>query len=180
MKIHTIHDLSNSTDIKILETALSTVVDNRIVANYHPDHRHSPGNLFYVLKQGRYRHGRGKYFIVTDNDKYVCSAGWNEYDLDSHIALLLTRMYVDPEYRARYIIGNTILPLIIEETTNYAKRWITANEYNRAIYSYFERAHENKRTTLFNDWPEIYRKFKPIGKHTVYYTEQYVAEYTND
>jgi len=33
---------------------------------------------------------------------------------------------------------------------------------------------------LFNDWPEIYRKFVPIGKRDIYYTEQYVAEYQSN
>jgi hypothetical protein len=38
------------------------------------------------------------------------------------------------------------------------------------------RKEKNKRAALFNDWPEVYKNFKPIGKKTIYYTEQYVVE----
>jgi hypothetical protein len=180
MKIDCIHDTTDVRTVDLLKRGLSTVTDSDIIKNYHPDYSQTPGNLFYILEQGRYSHGRGKYFIITDDDKYIASAGWNQYDLDGDVALLLTRMYVNPEYRAQYIIGKTVLPQMIEETVNYSKRWITANEYNRAIYIYFQRASEHRRPTLFNDWPEIYRRFRPIGKRMIYYTEQYVAEYTND
>ena len=107
----------------------------------------------------------------------MCSVGWNEYDLNSSVALLLTRMYITLKYRAQYIIGKTVLSQMIFEAQNYSKLWITANNHNKAIYTYFERASQNKRTALFNDWPDIYKRFKPIGKKTVYYTEQWVAEY---
>jgi hypothetical protein len=178
MKIHEIHDLSNQTVIDILKHGLSDINDVNIIKNYHPDYSNISGNLFYILDQGRYSQGHGKYFVITDDsDKYVCSVGWNEYDLNSSVALLLTRMYITPKYRAQYIIGKTVLPQMIEEAQNYSKLWITANNHNKAIYTYFERASQNKRTALFNDWPDIYKRFKPIGKKTVYYTEQWVAEY---
>ncbi len=177
LKIYEIHDLSNLEIVDLLTNALSEVDNPNIVQNYHPDYQHVPGNLFYILREGRYKRGMGKYFIVTVDDKYVCSAGWNEYELDSTIALLLTRMYITPTYRGKYIIGNNILPQCIQEASNHKQLWITSNEHNKSIYTYFERANQNKRTALFNDWPEIYKRFKPIGKKTIYYTEQWVAEY---
>lgn len=181
MKIHEIHDLTNKQIIDILKHGLSEVNHENIIKNYHPDYSTTPGNLFYILKEGRYKFGHGKYFVVTDDDdKYVCSVGWNEYDLNPNVALLLTRMYISPSYRAQYIIGKNILPQMIDEAKNHSKLWITANNHNRAIYTYFERASQNKRTVLFNDWPDIYKKFKPIGKHVVYYTEQWVAEYDTE
>jgi hypothetical protein len=70
-----------------------------------------------------------------------------------------------------------ILPKIIENTISYKHLYITADSHNSAIYQFFVRASEGKRTAIFNDWPDIYRNFKPIGKQTIYYTEQYVAEY---
>jgi hypothetical protein len=179
MKIHEIHSTKDAA-VGFLLDAYSKITDAAYIQNYHPDYSHLNSNFFYVLEQGRYRQGHGKYFVVTDNDKYVCSCGWNEYDLEPTIALVLTRMYVSPEYRARYIIGNTVLPLCITETEQYQRRWITANEHNRTIYDYFVRAASGKRTALCNDWPSIYKQFKPLGIHTVYYTKQYVAEYTKD
>jgi hypothetical protein len=161
-----------------MKQELSLITDSSIVKNYHPDYHDEPGNLFRILTDGRYARGHGKYFIVTDDaDKYLCSAGWNEYDLDRTVALLLTRMYVAPRYRTQYILGNLVLPGMIDEAIKYQRLWVTMNDYNRSLYRYFERASENKRTVLFNDWPDIYRRFKPIGKRTVYYTEQWTAEY---
>lgn len=184
MKIHEIHDLANKPVIDILKQGLAEIQDESIVKNYHPDYSNISGNLFYILESGRYRQTHGKYFVITDDsDKYVCSVGWNEYDLKPNVALLLTRMYITPAYRRQYIIGKTILPQMIAEAKDYSRLWITANKHNLSIYNYFLRASQNKRTVLFNDWPDIYRRFKPIGKQIVYYTEQWVAEYdttTND
>ena len=181
MKIHEIHDTKNTAVIEILKTGLSEITDTAIVKNYHPDYSSAPGNLFRILNEGRYKQGRGKYYVITEDDKYICSLGWNEYDLIPTIALMLTRMYITPEHRGQYIIGKTILPLAINEASNYEKIWITANDHNKTIYNYFERVHSGKRGALFiNPWPEIYSRFKPIGKHTVYYTPQWVAEYIKE
>jgi hypothetical protein len=178
MHIREIHDLTDTKTIDILKHGLSEICQENIIKNYHPDYSNTAGNLFYILEQGRYRREYGKYFVITDtNDKYMCSVGWNQYDLDSSVALLLTRMYIQPKYRAQYIIGKNLLPKMIQEATSYSKLWITVNQHNLTIYKYFERADQNKRTAFFNDWPEIYKQFKPIGKKTIYYTEQGVAEY---
>jgi hypothetical protein len=178
MKIYEIHDLSDTNAIDILKQGLREVRDGNIIKNYHPDYSSENSNIFYILANGRYHRDHGKYFVIVDDyDKYVCSAGWNRYDLDHTVALLLTRMYVTPIHRFRYIIGNTVLPQMIQEAINYDKLWITANDYNRSIYRYFERANLNKRTVLFNDWPDVYRRFKPIGQQLIYYTPQWIAEY---
>ena len=178
MKIHAIHDLSDRKVIDTLKFAMFDVIQTDLIMNYHPDYHDQPGNLFYILDEGRYRPGHGKYYVITDDyDKYVCSAGWNEYEQDTDTALVLTRMYVSPGYRCQYILGNTVLPDMIEAARDYKRIWITSNNHNRAIYTYFERADAGQRTALFKDWPPIYKRFKPIGKSTVYYTEQWIAEY---
>jgi hypothetical protein len=176
MKIHTIHDDSDEYVMNILRTGLSTATDKNIAKNYNPDYSDVTGNLFYILKHGRYRKNNGKYFVITVDDKYVCSAGWNNYELETDVALVLSRMYVIPEYRGQYLVGKNILPLCIAETTDYGRVWATVNDYNITIYKYFERIHSGKRATLFNDWPEIYRQFKPLGRRSIYYTDQWVAE----
>ena len=175
MIIHEIHDLSNSIVTNLLSKELSKITDETYIKNYHPDYIDSPGNLFCILKQGRYVNGN--YYVIEEDERYICSAGWNEYELDSNIALMLTRLYIVPEHRAKYHAGNYILPRALEEVKRYKHVWITCNEYNKAIYHWFDRANKGKRTGLFNDWPDIYRKFVPIGKKDIYYTEQYVAEY---
>lgn len=176
MKIHEIHDLTNTEVVEIMSAGLSKITDKNIIKNYHPDYKQTPGNLFYILEHGRYAVGKGKYYVIEKDGKYVCSAGWNEYELDTSIALMLTRMYTDPAHRMQYIIGTTILPKALTEVTDYDKVWMTTNEHNKMIYSWFERASANKKTALFNDWPPIYRNFRPLGQQTIYYTPQYVVE----
>ena len=178
MHIYTINDLSDSKVVNILKNGLSEITDARIIKNYHPDHTEFSGNLFYILDQGRYKNGLGNYFvIVDDNENYVASAGWNQYELDPTIALLLTRMYVSTTYRTQYHIANYILPKILDEVKEYEHLWATWNLHNNTMSKWFSRYEESKSTAL---WPEIYKKFKPIGKKIIYHTEQYVDEYKED
>ena len=173
MQIHEIHDLSNAVVIDLLKREFSKITDDTIIKNYHPDYASTPGNFFDVLLNGRYE--KGCYYIIEEDGNYVCSSGWNEYD--DNTALLLTRTYINPEYRAQYYLGNNLLPLMIKNAVTYDKLWITVNSYNIGLYKWFKRSAAGKSTALFNNWPEIYKQFKPIGMHNVYYTEQYVAEY---
>jgi len=175
MKIHAINDLSNSYVIGLLEENLQAVTQSNLIKNYHPDYSEHPGNLFLILDQGRYK--KGNYFVLENNGKYICSAGWNEYE---DVALLLTRAYIKKEYRRNYFLAEFLLPLMFEETHKYDKLWITCNGYNKSIYNAFERMAQGKSVGLFDQWPDTYKKFKPIGTKMVYNTEQYVAEYNKN
>lgn len=176
MQLHEIHDSSNQIILNLLEISFSKITDKNLLKNYHPDYKNEPANIFYILNDANGRYKRGCYYVLEDEGKYLCSAGYNEYDLDSSVALALTRAYINPECRAKYFMGEYILPKIIENTTQYSHLYITADSHNSAIYQWFVRANEGKRPTMFNDWPEIYKKFKPIGKKNIYYTEQYIVE----
>lgn len=177
MIVHEIHDYSNNRVMQLLEYSFSTITDTNIIKNYHPKFSDDPANIFYILNDPKGRYNKGCYYVLEDAGEYVCSAGYNEYDLDRNIALALTRAYVSPKHRTKYYMGEYILPKIIEATRNYKHLYITADSYNSAIYQWFVRASEGKSPGMFNDWPDIYRNFKPIGKQTIYYTEQFIAEY---
>jgi hypothetical protein len=167
--------------VNVLARGLSKITDEDLAVNYHPDHADKNSNLFFILKYGRYRKGCGKYYILEDdNNNYVCSAGWNEYDDDPSIAFALTRMYVDPAHRTKYFVAEHILSKSLIEINNYEKIWLTVNKYNKRLYDWFVRADQNKRTALFNDWPDVYRRFKPIGEKMVYNTPQLVMELKKD
>jgi hypothetical protein len=178
MIIHQIHDLSNIRAVELLKHGLSSVVNPQIIKNYNPDYSQEPGNLFFILEQGRYRHGCGKYFIIEENGEYIGSAGWNEYELDPSTALLLTRMYVDEKYRAQFYHGKYILPIAIKEAADYQNIWMTCNEHNKIIYDWFVRHH--KQGSSIGNWPEVYKNFRPIGKKNIYYTDQYVVEFLKE
>lgn len=100
MIIHSINDDSNIVVCDLLKREFSKITDDLVLLNYHPDYSNNPGNFFYVLKQGRYK--KGNYYILEENNEFICSAGWNEYGLNPDIALLLTRTYVNTKYRAQY------------------------------------------------------------------------------
>ena len=176
MQLHELNDSSNEFVMNLLEESLSKITDVDIIKNYHPDYKTESSNIFYILNDVNGRYKRGCYYVLEDDGEYVCSAGYNEYDLDQTIALALTRAYINPKHRAKYYMGEHILPKIIENTTQYEHLYITADSHNSALYQWFVRANEGKRPTMFQQWPDIYRKFKPIGKKYIYYTEQYVAE----
>ena len=180
MQLHQIHDASNRFIMSLLEASFFNITDSNLVKNYHPDYKNEPSNIFYILNDINGRYHRGCYYVLEDNNEYICSAGYNEYDLDQTISLALTRAYINPKYRTKYFMGEYILPKIIENTTQYKHLYITSDSYNSAIYQWFVRANEGKSPGMFNDWPDIYRKFKPIGKKNIYYTEQYVVEYKDN
>jgi hypothetical protein len=177
MKIHSIQDSSNTVIIKLLESGLSKVTESNLIKNYHPDYSNDLANIFYLLKMGdRYR--VGNYFIIEEDNQYIGSTGWNWYRDD--IVLALSRSYVIKKHRQRYILGNYILPKILDESIKYNRIWVTCNDYNRVIYDSFSRLSVGKSAGLNNSWPKIYSKFKPIGKKIVNYTDQYVAEYIRE
>jgi hypothetical protein len=180
MVLYELHDSSNEFVLGLLEESFSKITDTNTIKNYHPDYRNESANIFYILNDINGRYHRGCYYVLENEGEYVCSAGYNEYDLDQTIALALTRAYINPKFRAKYFMGEYILPKIIESTMQYKHLYITADSYNSAIYQWFVRAAAGKSPGMFNDWPDIYRKFKPIGKKYIYYTEQYVVEYKND
>lgn len=173
MQIHTIQDLSNNYVIDLLKTNLSKVVDPNIISNYHPDYKHIPGNLFYVLAEGRYK--TGNYFVLEEGGEYLGSAGWNEYN---DVALIMTRLYIPLEYRGnRHISKYITQPIMFKETAAYNKLWITCNEHNKAIYNMIERMHHGNSSGIGVTWKEVYSHFLPIGQHVVNNTLQYVAEF---
>lgn len=174
--VHSIQDVSDKRLINFLKKGLSQVNDDRLIQNYHPDYAHDTGNLFHILKEGRYH--LGSYYIIESNGEYVGSAGWNPYTED--IALALTRAYIVDKFRTKYLMASLIMPRIIDESKNYSKLWITCNEYNKTIYEAFVKMSDSKPAGLFNPWPSVYKQFVPIGKRTVNYTEQYVAEMRRD
>jgi len=176
MIVHEIHNLNNTHVVDLLTTGLSKVTDPDIIINYHPDHSHEPGNLFYILGNGRYEQGRGKYYVLEKDGDYVCSAGWNEYEVDPAIAFALTRMYTSEQYRGQFLIAQNILTRTLVETERYPNVWLTVNEYNKSLYEWFVRVARYKKTNLVNQWPEVYRQFKPVGQRVIYNTTQYVVE----
>lgn len=172
MNIHQIFDDSNQYVMNLLVSGLSKITNQDLARNYHPDNRHNTGNLFYILAQPDNRYKHGCYYVLENDGEYVCSAGWNEYELDRNVALVLTRAYVAPQYRSRFYMAEYLLPQMLEAVKSYETVYITSNAYNSTIYDAFVRGSQGLTTS----WPEIYKKFTPIGQQTIYYTLQNVVK----
>lgn len=177
MNIYSINDDSNTVVCDLLKREFSKIKDKETLENYHPDYADNPSNFFNVLKQGRYI--KGNYYILEENNEFICSAGWNEYVFNPDIALLLSRLYITPKYRSQFYPGNYILPLIMNESVNYRHRWITVNDYNKPFYNMIARLSKSSPSAP-SHWPQIYKKFKPIGEHRVHDVLQWVVEYDNN
>ena len=166
MIVNQITDDSNDRVISILRNGLINVEDY-VKENYSPECDQDPANLFFILKNGRYK--TGKYYVIEEEGEYVASAGWYEYDIDT--ALLMTRSYTSKQYRTKFLLGKELLPRMINECSHYKNVWITFNKYNKALYDWLCRP--TKENTY---WPESWHKFQPIGLKEIFYTEQYVIE----
>jgi len=173
MQLYRLNDLSPSPGLDILKSEFSNrVFDESYAENYAWDHRDKLSNIFYLLKNGRY--SVGCYFVIENNGKYIASAGWNKYDNET--ALVLTRAFITEEYRTSYVMGNELLPIMLDESKSFQNIWITCNKNNKAIYDWFTRNKEGKSPAMFSNWPDIYSRFEPIGIRTVYFTEQFVSQ----
>lgn len=173
MKIHAITDDTNAEAIEVLKSGITSdmLKNDGLCDNYLYERRHHPANLFYWLANGRYKNGC--MYVVSDSNGFVACSGWYQYAPDT--AIVLNRMLINPVHRTKYVVGNLLLPKMIEQTKQYDNVWITCNEYNKSIYNWFNRAAEGKSPALFKNWPDIYKAFKPIGQHKVNGILQYVV-----
>ncbi len=170
MITHKIHDLSNKYVVNLLTTGLASVTQSP--ENYSPLYSEYNANLFYILAAGRY--ARGAYYVLEDDNGYVASSGWNEYDSDT--ALVLTRSYVSHAHRGTYVMGNLLLPGMIDECQHYKNTWMTCHGDNKIIYDWISRLHQDKTSKIHDVWPPIYSRFEPIGIKNIYHTDQYVMQ----
>jgi len=176
MIVHNIHDNKPCRAFDLLKSEFIKIEDDNSKENYNPRYAAIPGNIFYDLRNNKYKEGKGNYYVIEIDGNFVCSAGWHRYD--STTALLLTRMYVGLEYRNYQLGGKVLVPVMLEESKEYNKRWITCNEHNKTIYNMFVRLQRAEKAAP-SQWPDLYKKFKPIGEHKVYHVNQWVGEYNN-
>lgn len=171
--IHEIHDLSNRYVTDLLVRGISESTS----PNYHPDYFDKSENLFFILEnKNRFAEGKGTYFVIEKDEEMVCSAGWNEYELDPTIALGFTRLFVPEIHRKNFYASQYLTDKIINDTQNYDKLWLGHGQeaihvYNRYVYFY-----ENGKNK-YENYPNLYSRFKPIGEKEIYYSKQWVVEY---
>jgi hypothetical protein len=173
INIYEIHNI-NDPEVDILKKNFNLIKEPKIIKNYHPEYSKLPGNFFNILEKGRYEKNKGTYYVLTNDEDFVASGGWNEYELNPKISLIFTRFYVAPKYRQKFIFTKLMFEKIIEQTCNYEHIYITVNESNKKFYDLVSNLYNNDKK---NYLPKIYSRFKPIGTKEIYYTNQYVLEY---
>jgi len=171
MIIHQIKDLSNEYVISLLIEGLVDCGDPNLDPRYSNESR----NLFYKLNTNRYENGC--YLVLENNQEFIGSGGWYQYEKD---IALCTRLYFNKNYRQKNLVSYHMMPIIMEQTVNYPKVWISFNDHNKGLYDMFCRFQQNKKSSLGFKWGEVFTLFKPIGIHRVNKVDQYIVEFNRD
>lgn len=130
--------IDSNTDIDMLkdfcEDSYSDTRDSKV--NYHTDDwENNPASLLYkiYIEKVYDRENRGAYIGMLMDNKIVCAAGINQYNVDNNVALYLTRAYTRLSYRGntkllKHQMSYALLDKIIEY--DYLAAMISFNEYN--------------------------------------------------
>lgn len=110
---------------------------------YHEHWQDHPEVLPYVLYiHKRFKDNNGDFFVTRINGKIEAIAGVYISAFDSNVAIGGVRAWVNPEYRARMLVGHHILPLHLAWAKEKGCKTIalTFNEYNKRLVNYFKRS----------------------------------------
>jgi len=164
---HKIQDNSNEYVMDLLADGLLESDD----VNYNPFYENLSQNLFKKIRSGLFKNS--SYIVLEDDNGYVGSSGWYEYD--ENTALILVRSYIKKEYRQRWLLTEKCLPIILDDAKDYKNIWITINYSNSYLQKAFERTNAGK--LAWPGMPRLLKKFKPIGTKYINGLEQYIIEY---
>lgn len=102
---------------------------------YVRDWENNPASLMYKIYVEKVYDSanRGAYIGMLMDDKIVCAAGINKYNVDDNVALYLTRGYTKQSYRGNTkILKHTMSYALLDKIVEYDYRaaMISFNEYN--------------------------------------------------
>jgi hypothetical protein len=160
MIIHQIKDLSNEYVTSLLIEGLLLEKDQ----NYNPYSNTVNQNIFSKLRTNFFE--KGNYIVLEDENGYVGSSGWYEYDKDT--AIVFVRTFLRKDMRQQHLLSKYFLPEFFN--IKYKKLWITINEHNRMLVRGFT------RPSIGFKWHDDFKKFKPIGKKYINGMDQYIIE----
>lgn len=167
MIVHKIQDNSNEYVMELLADGLITVEE----INYNPLYENLSQNLFKKIRTGLFK--SSSYIVLEDENGYVGSSGWYEYNKDT--ALVLVRSYIKKEYRQRWLLTDYCLPIMLEEAKDFKNIWMTVNPSNSYLQKAFERTENGK--LAWPNMPPLLKKFKPIGMKYINGLDQYIIKY---
>jgi len=139
--------------------------------NYNPLYENLSQNLFKKIRSGIFKNS--SYIVLEDDNGYVGSSGWYEYD--ENTAIVFVRTYLRKDMRQKHLLSKYFLPEFF--SLKYKKLWITVNEHNKALVNGFTRVGKSKGSSVGFSWNKEYAKFKPIGTKYINGLEQYIIEY---
>lgn len=115
--------------------------------------------LYALYVQGRFSDPSGAFHIVFEESAPVALAGVYRSDFDSTLALVGCRAWTLPAYRARFIIGDLILPEQLEwaQCSGCNLVGMSFNPYNRWLAKMILRASTGKALRFGMTNSEVYR-----------------------
>lgn len=137
------------------------------------DWKSRPSSLLYVAQiEGRYREPFD-YSIVTEFGVPVSGAGF--YPHDRETVILMSRTYSVPGVRHRFLATNILQDHVWRSRElGFRRAWITVNEYNLELYHEISRANQADHSR--RRYPDIWYRFRPVGRRTIKNTEQWIVE----
>jgi GNAT superfamily N-acetyltransferase len=127
--------------------------------------------LAYILHNGRRFYKRGEYFFLEKNGEIVAGSGIYRSDFDNNLTIGGVRSWVNPQYRAKFVIGRYLLPLQLNwaKENNYKTIALTFNDYNSRLINYFRRSgfgiikNRNTNSLFYNGLHELSYQIKVKG-----------------
>lgn len=110
---------------------------------YHDNWQDHPEVLPYVLYiHKRFKGDNGDFFVLRVDGIIEAIAGVYISSFDSNVAIGGVRAWVNPQYRAKMLVGHHLLPLHLEWAKEKRCKTIalTFNEYNKRLVNYFKRS----------------------------------------
>lgn len=158
----------------MLHREFSLIKDSNLIENYNPSYSMNPANIFYILNNTD-RYKNGIYYVLENEGEFVLSTGWNSYEYNPEIALVLTRTYVNPKYRGKLLMAKYVLPDILMKVKEFKHVYVTVNKFNTKLITSFEKLLKSKRQ--LNSNAKMYKNLVPKGIMNIYFTDQYVFEF---
>lgn len=104
---------------------------NHNVEDWHEDEKSLPYILYHKNRYDR----RGEYFFLLDDNEIIAGSGIYRSDFCHDLAIGGSRTYVNPDYRAKWLVAKYLLPAQLRwaERRYYRAVALTFNEYNKKV-----------------------------------------------
>lgn len=141
-KVYKLEDIDKEEFFEFCKSA-SLQNTNPAHANmWHDDWKNNPETLPYLLYvKNRFTEPKGQFHVLKIDNKIVAVSGVYISDFDDRVAIGAVRAWATDEYRAKFVIGQYILPQQLKwaKEKSCALFFLTFNEYNKNLINIVKR-----------------------------------------